>query len=571
MKKLILFIGALIWLQNGTLLAQPVTFAYQTLYTFPSGASASYSIDYGDVNNDGDIDLLTGINLANGQKSVGWYENLGNGSFAPPEEIHMVGTTDLKGARFMDADEDGNLDVLIIKDNSDNVVLYLGDGNGGFGPSQILGSLGYLPAAFLIVDWDGDGKEDILFSEPDFLAQLRWFRNLGSGAFAPETSLLFAEGDILHIRADFIDNDNILDLVVAVATPTFMRKVKWMKGDGTGGITSTTEIVSGSFSLSGLTLGDFNNNDAIDFAITSSNSTDFTRWYANDGAGNFSFQQTIGNAINPLRIATGDLNSDGHLDLAYLTSVGSEVDFRMSLNDAGGTGNFTDYLLSDTITGLFALVDFDNDENLDALVLGGQIVGWYRNLIDDIDNDGVLNDVDNCPETFNPDQNDVDGDGIGDACDDGDYDGEGIIDSQEYIDITDPANPCDPLFGPGTDIFDGTNNIWRAENCDGDASTNGEEFDCGKDPYDANEDCILVTEDNRFNSLRVYPNPTDGIINVDTSPSSIITSLQIFDSTGRLIKSMKEISIDITRLQSGLYFLEINTTEGTAVRQIIKE
>jgi hypothetical protein len=35
----------------------------------------------------------------------------------------------------------------------------------------------------------------------------------------------------------------------------------------------------------------------------------------------------------------------------------------------------------------------------------------------DIDEDGVVNSDDNCPETYNPDQADVDSDGAGDACD----------------------------------------------------------------------------------------------------------------------------------------------------------
>lgn len=48
---------------------------------------------------------------------------------------------------------------------------------------------------------------------------------------------------------------------------------------------------------------------------------------------------------------------------------------------------------------------------------------------DDSDNDGILDVDDNCDYTANPDQADMDGDGIGDVCDDSD--GDGLVDSED--------------------------------------------------------------------------------------------------------------------------------------------
>ncbi|MDO6738981.1 collagen-binding domain-containing protein, partial [Wenyingzhuangia sp. 2_MG-2023] len=57
---------------------------------------------------------------------------------------------------------------------------------------------------------------------------------------------------------------------------------------------------------------------------------------------------------------------------------------------------------------------------------------------DDADNDGITDDVDNCVNTANPNQEDADNDGIGDACDD-DADNDGIVDSVDNCVNT--ANP----------------------------------------------------------------------------------------------------------------------------------
>lgn len=56
----------------------------------------------------------------------------------------------------------------------------------------------------------------------------------------------------------------------------------------------------------------------------------------------------------------------------------------------------------------------------------------------DTDLDGIVDAVDNCPDVANPDQEDADDDGIGDACDN-DMDNDGVIDSEDNC--PDTANP----------------------------------------------------------------------------------------------------------------------------------
>lgn len=64
----------------------------------------------------------------------------------------------------------------------------------------------------------------------------------------------------------------------------------------------------------------------------------------------------------------------------------------------------------------------------------------------DMDEDGVSNDADNCMEIFNPEQEDIDSDGLGDVCDicdnenvfvNGNIDGNVSIDGSVIIDIAD--------------------------------------------------------------------------------------------------------------------------------------
>jgi hypothetical protein len=75
--------------------------------------------------------------------------------------------------------------------------------------------------------------------------------------------------------------------------------------------------------------------------------------------------------------------------------------------------------------------------------IGTVCSGSNTGTTNDADGDGILDDVDNCPNVANPNQSDIDGDGIGDACDETnntDTDGDGIIDANDNCPTV--ANPA---------------------------------------------------------------------------------------------------------------------------------
>jgi len=120
------------------------------------------------------------------------------------------------------------------------------------------------------------------------------------------------------------------------------------------------------------------------------------------------------------------------------------------------------------------LFNVDSDINEINKVMSFTYVGYIRygeflnlsgsgSTINDSDNDGVENSIDNCPSVPNPDQTDTDKDGDGNVCDPDD-DNDGMPDEWEI------ANFLDPLLDDAHD------------DADEDGYTNLEEYLAGTDP-----------------------------------------------------------------------------------------
>ena len=60
----------------------------------------------------------------------------------------------------------------------------------------------------------------------------------------------------------------------------------------------------------------------------------------------------------------------------------------------------------------------------------------------------------------------------------------------------------------------------------------------------------------------VYPNPSNGILNLKLSPNNSLVNYKISNISGQTIETGTETSVDISALQSGIYFIQLMTNKG---------
>ncbi len=146
----------------------------------PSDSSA-YSYDFGDIEGDGDLDLI-GINAGSGTQEL-LLENDGAGTFTDvSERLDPNPNEDDNDSKFFDYDGDGDLDLVIARLGAPAEKIYENDGTGSF--TQTSGLITPVTDSSLdvkVADLTGDGRLDIVTAQGEsgsFLNRIY----IGSGA-----------------------------------------------------------------------------------------------------------------------------------------------------------------------------------------------------------------------------------------------------------------------------------------------------------------------------------------------------------------------------------------------------
>ncbi|RDK85354.1 FG-GAP-like repeat-containing protein [Marinirhabdus gelatinilytica] len=341
----------------------------------------------GDIDNDGDMDIISG---GQGSESIEWYENVdGDGNFSVS---HFVadGFNTLYDIHLADLDGDNDLDVLSSSYLSHEVAWFENiDGQGNFGTRNILSDIEMGSFGIDTADLDGDNDIDVLTSSDFSPFGYFWHENLdGLGDFGSGISLSQTNRP-RRIKAGDLDNDGDNDIVYVNSEAGVIAKSENLDGQGNFG--NQLLVADQETYVDWINLVDFDQDNDLDI-ISNNNVPNNTLpggeivWYSNV-EGNFGSIQIIANMEEkPSSIQPVDFDNDGDYDIVFTSVLTSNLNGSVSWIENLGSQNFGP--IQPIIESNFnnprsiSVADIDGDGDMDfiATSASNDKVTWFENL-----------------------------------------------------------------------------------------------------------------------------------------------------------------------------------------------
>ena len=285
-------------------------------------ADGARDVHTADLDGDGDLDILSASGFDN---SIKWYENFdGRGSF----DVLQVITTDANNAYAVysgDLDGDGDTDVVSASFDDNTIAWYENlDGTGLFSGLIPINKTARGATDVTVADLDGDGDQDVV-SASTFDDKIAWYRNTdGQGNFGGSI-VISDEADLaIAVHTADVDNDGDIDVLSASSND---NKIAWYENLDGAGVFSRAKIITlearQAFSVY---TADLDNDGDLD-VLSASRDDDRIAWHENLGEGRFGVPQAITtSALGARSVFAADLDLDGDPDVL----VASQGDNRLA-------------------------------------------------------------------------------------------------------------------------------------------------------------------------------------------------------------------------------------------------
>lgn len=373
-------------------------FVDQTSTRFPVQVEYTNYIAVGDIDSDGDLDIC----FANGQgySSLGTllkpriYINGGTGIFTDQTDTRAAGITGcFRSAEFGDVDLDGDLDLLLGQDYNRQMLLLMNNGSGVF-TNETAGRIPTLntsTARATFGDVDADGDLDIALCNSGAsgrfgTGQPRLYINDGSARFTDVTATRLPQGnvsqqmDVLFLDAD---GDFDLDLFLATRATTPNQSRLWIN-NGAGTFSNLGNFPNDATAYA-YDAGDIDGDGDLDLLGTNAGSSN-QELLARNANGLGTSWTNISTSISPNPSSDDndskffDMDNDGDFDLVIAT-LGSTKRIYRNTNGLGAFTQVTNVITASTDSSLDVKVaDFDGDGDYD-IVTGQGESGAFQNRI----------------------------------------------------------------------------------------------------------------------------------------------------------------------------------------------
>ncbi|MFD2824556.1 FG-GAP-like repeat-containing protein [Lacinutrix iliipiscaria] len=503
-----------------------------TRYDFGAVGGSQWGLCIADVDENGYNDIFTG-GAYNGLKLITASSDGSSYSSTTQGGPNIF----LQNVNFADIDNDGSIDVFACHDEGISSP-YKNNGSGTLThDANLIVAASTIPSdnsgnyGTIWIDYDNDGDQDLYISKcrlgvgnsTDGRRVNLLFQNDGNGNFTDvaESAGLRPLEQSWSAAFEDIDNDGDLDCVLINHTNT--NQIYENNGNGTfTDITSTSGIATQLDDLGTggiqVMMEDFDNDSYIDLFITSRWTSDKHIMFKNNG--NKTFSEVSGaisaGSLSVQSAAVGDLNNDGFIDVlaGFATGYNSpsgNAD-RLYLNN-GNANNWSKIRLqgvTSNLNGIGARVELYTALGKQIReVRSGESYGTMNSLVAHF---GIASET-----------------------------------TITKIVVRWPSGLVDQLSGPAINqshlIIEGSN--------------------------------PLTTDSFTASNFNVYPNPAHNKVTITTDLSEDM-SLAMYDITGKLILTSNntfnnQTDLDISALNSGVYFMHLSSGSKKYVHKLIKE
>tara|TARA_B100001123_G_C15287180_1_gene1016042 strand:- start:224 stop:2245 length:2022 start_codon:yes stop_codon:yes gene_type:complete len=398
------------------------------------------SVRVGDLDNDGDLDIVSSTGNAGGEVIV-WpntqlhrnapFDSNGNGVGESIDAVYEVAIGDL--------DNDGNLDIVSGGDTDENyeVIIWENDGSpfsGTWTPNDVGTSTDSL-YSITLGDLDNDGYLDIISGSTG--GEVVVWQNDGtpfSGYWTTYQEVGESDASVNSVRVGDLDNDGYLDIVSGSSGGEDNEVIVW-ENDGSPFDSTWTQndVGASTSSVYGVAVGDLDNDGDLDIVSGSTGAEDYeVIVWENDGS---PFDSTwtpndVGASVTSVRsVVVGDLDNDGYLDIVSgggnaedyeviaWRNDGSPFDSTWTQNDVGASthnvwsvvvGDLNNDGYLDIVSGSsgaeYEVIAWQNDGSPFSGTwtqndVGASIANVWPVAVGDLDNDGDPDIIAGCWES----------------------------------------------------------------------------------------------------------------------------------------------------------------------------